>query len=45
VGKARFDAVFIAGDEAEEEHNLSKAHRILGWEPRSHLLLDLEGRP
>jgi nucleoside-diphosphate-sugar epimerase len=35
VGHGRFDAVFIAGDEAEEEHNLSKAARLLGWAPRS----------
>jgi nucleoside-diphosphate-sugar epimerase len=36
VGHGRFDAVFIAGDEAEEEHNLSKAQRLLGWQPASH---------
>ena len=36
VGHGRFEAVFIAGDEAEEEHNLSKAKRLLGWQPRSH---------
>ena len=40
TGHGRFDAVFIAGDESEEEHNLSKARRLLGWEPRSHTLLD-----
>ncbi len=34
VGHGRFDAFFIAGDEAETEHNLSKAKRVLGWEPR-----------
>jgi nucleoside-diphosphate-sugar epimerase len=39
VGHSRFEAVFIAGDEAGEEHNLAKARRILGWEPRSHRLL------
>lgn len=39
VGHGRFDAVFIAGDEREQEHNLSKARRLLGWEPRSHRLL------
>jgi nucleoside-diphosphate-sugar epimerase len=38
VGHGRFDAVFIAGDENEEEHNLSKARRVLGWEPRSRHL-------
>jgi nucleoside-diphosphate-sugar epimerase len=35
VGHGRFEAVFIAGDEAEAQHNLSKARRLLGWEPRS----------
>ncbi|MGE3909080.1 MAG: NAD-dependent epimerase/dehydratase family protein [Chloroflexota bacterium] len=38
VGRSRFDAIFIAGDEAEDDHNLSKAKRVLGWEPRSHRL-------
>jgi nucleoside-diphosphate-sugar epimerase len=40
IGHARFDAVFIAGDELEKEHNLSKAKRLLGWEPRSQRLLE-----
>jgi nucleoside-diphosphate-sugar epimerase len=40
VGHGRFDAFFIAGDEAEREHNLSKARRLLGWQPRSQRLLD-----
>ena len=35
TGHGRFDAYFIAGDEDEEAHNLSKAKRQLGWEPRS----------
>src|SRR5207237_8193921 len=39
VGHGRFEAIFIAGDEAEEEHNLSKAHRLLGWEPQSQKYL------
>lgn len=38
VGHGRFDAFFIAGDEAEKEHNLSKAKRVLGWSPRTHTL-------
>ncbi|MBM3959374.1 MAG: NAD(P)-dependent oxidoreductase [SAR202 cluster bacterium] len=37
TGHGRFDAVFIAGDEDQTEHNLSKAKRLLGWEPRTHL--------
>lgn len=40
VGHGRFDAVFIAGDERESEHNLSKARRVLGWEPRSQRYLE-----
>src|SRR5579883_2435466 len=40
TGHGRFDAVYIAGDEKEETHNLSKAKRVLGWEPRSHRLLE-----
>jgi nucleoside-diphosphate-sugar epimerase len=36
IGHGRFDAVFIAGDELEEEHNLSKAKRLLDWQPTSH---------
>jgi nucleoside-diphosphate-sugar epimerase len=40
IGHGRFDAIFIAGDENEREHNLSKAQRILGWQPRSQRLLE-----
>jgi nucleoside-diphosphate-sugar epimerase len=35
VGHGRFEAVFIAGDEREAQHNLSKARRLLDWEPKS----------
>ncbi len=35
IGHGRFEAVFIAGDESEQEHNLSKARRLLGWTPQS----------
>jgi nucleoside-diphosphate-sugar epimerase len=38
-GHGRFDAFFIAGDEAEKEHNLSKAKQLLGWAPRSQELV------
>jgi hypothetical protein len=41
VGHGHFDAVFIAGDEYEAQHNLSKARRLLGWEPRSQKYLNL----
>jgi nucleoside-diphosphate-sugar epimerase len=40
TGHGRFDAVFVAGDEHEEEHNLSKARRLLGWEPKAQRLLE-----
>ncbi len=36
-GHGRFDSIFIAGDESEEEHNLTKAKQFLGWEPKSHI--------
>jgi nucleoside-diphosphate-sugar epimerase len=39
IGHGRFDAVFIAGDEDEAEHNLSKAKRLIGWEPRAQKYL------
>ena len=39
TGHGRFDAVFIAGDEDQKEHNLSKAKRLLGWEPQSQKYL------
>ena len=39
VGHGRFEAIFIAGDELEEEHNLSKARRLLDWQPKSHQYL------
>ena len=39
VGHGWFDAVFVAGDEDETEHNLSKARRLLGWQPRSQQLI------
>ncbi len=40
VGHGRFDAVFISGDEEHEEQNLSKAQRLLGWQPRARRLLN-----
>jgi nucleoside-diphosphate-sugar epimerase len=39
VGRARFDAFFIAGDEHEEVHNLTKARQLLGWMPESQKYL------
>ena len=40
VGSGRFDAVLIAADEHEVDHNLTKAKTLLGWAPRGHRLLD-----
>lgn len=37
--RGRFDAIFIAGDEEEEWHNLGRARTLIGWSPRSHQLL------
>jgi nucleoside-diphosphate-sugar epimerase len=36
TGHGWFDAIFIAGDEHEEVHNLSKARRLLDWQPQAH---------
>ena len=36
IGHGRFDSVFIAADPDHEEHNLTKAKRILNWEPQTH---------
>ncbi len=38
-GGGRFDAFFIAGDERGEQINISKARKLLGWEPKAHRLL------
>ncbi len=40
VGHGRYDAVFIAGDEHEQVHNLSKARELLGWSPQSQRYLE-----
>lgn len=40
-GHGRFEAIFIAGDVKQSEINLSKAKRVLGWEPRTHQELNL----
>jgi nucleoside-diphosphate-sugar epimerase len=40
-GHGRFDAFFIAGDENQREHNLTKAKRVLGWEPKTHLKIEV----
>ncbi len=40
-GHGRFDAFFIAGDEHQKDHNLTKAKRVLGWEPTTHLKVEV----
>jgi nucleoside-diphosphate-sugar epimerase len=40
TGTARFDAILLAADEHEADHNLTKARMILGWEPKGHRLLE-----
>ncbi len=42
VGRARFDAILIAADEREVDHNLTKAKTLLGWEPAGHRLLEAD---
>lgn len=40
VGSARFDPVLLAADEHQQDHNITKAKLLLGWEPRGQRLLD-----
>lgn len=40
TGRARFDAVLIAADERQADHNLTKAKTLLGWEPKGQHLLE-----
>ena len=35
-----FQPLFIVGDEAQREHNLSKAATTIGWRPQSDRLLE-----
>lgn len=37
--RGSFEALFIAGDEDQEMHNLARARSIIGWFPRAHRLL------
>ena len=41
TGHGHFEAVFIAGDENEAEVNLTKAKSLLGWQPTTHLKLEV----
>jgi nucleoside-diphosphate-sugar epimerase len=45
VGHGRFESIFIAGDETEDEHNLSKARRLLDWVPQSQKYLATQPAP
>ena len=40
VGSSRFDAILIAADEHQVDHNITKAKGVLGWEPKGHRLLE-----
>ena len=40
VGRGRFDAILISGDEHEVDHNMTKARMLLGWTPRSQRYLE-----
>jgi nucleoside-diphosphate-sugar epimerase len=40
VGRNRFDAVLISGDEHELDHNMTKARNLLGWAPQSQRYLE-----
>ena len=41
TGHGHFEAVFIAGDENEVEVNLTKAKSLLGWQPTTHLKIEV----
>ena len=40
VGRNRFDAILISGDEHEVDHNMTKAKVMLGWAPQSQRYLE-----
>ena len=40
VGRKRFDAILISGDENEVDHNMTKARVMLGWTPQSQRYLE-----
>ena len=40
VGRNRFDAILISGDENEVDHNMTKAKVMLGWSPQSQRYLE-----
>jgi nucleoside-diphosphate-sugar epimerase len=39
-GEPRYESIFIVADENGEEHDLSKAERLIGWRPQSQRLLE-----
>ncbi len=41
IGHGSFEPFFIAGDEDGVEHNLTKAERVLGWKPMTHLKVEV----
>jgi nucleoside-diphosphate-sugar epimerase len=40
IGKSRFDAILISGDENEVDHNMTKARMLLNWTPKSQRYLE-----
>ncbi len=40
-GHGNFEPIFIAGDENEVEVNLTKAKSLLGWQPTTHLKVEV----
>ena len=40
VGRGRFDAILVSGDEREVDHNMTKARMVLGYAPKGQTLLE-----
>ena len=40
VGRGRFDAILVSGDEREVDHNMTKARMVLGYSPKGQTLLE-----
>ena len=40
VGRGRFDAILVSGDEGEVDHNMTKARMVLGYAPKGQPLLE-----
>ncbi len=40
IGHGQFDAIWLSGDELEQDHNQTKALQVLGWAPKSQRYLN-----